>query len=210
MSQPRLVFQRTRFSTSGSGDIDFQDTIGETVNLTSQRTRLKPLVLVRLGFELGVSTTRCKRVHFSRKPSSLAPHIKFYSLRQLTASDINFAVVRPLVFKYAKLDNLAIVYVCFVVRSRFLSEATNNLAYSGVNLSRANLCEIMAMKLLNHFASSPLTLISTLTASWSPLAGASPEVINEVKSIIGGGGQGLYDPQCALEVCSALSLRGHG
>lgn len=80
------------------------------------------------------------------------------SWEQLTASDINFAIVRPLVFKYARLDNMSAVYACFVVRSHFLSEAEQGLAYSGVMLSRASLCEILAIKLLGTFASSRIRL----------------------------------------------------
>ena len=119
-------------------------------------------------------------------------------ISQLTASDINFAIVRPLVFKYARLENLAVVYACFVVRSHFLSEAEDNLAYSGVLLSRASLCEILAMKLLGTFASSPLRVATVLTASWNPLAGAPDEIVNDVKNMVGD--DGMYDPQCALEV----------
>ncbi|KAH9944849.1 hypothetical protein B0H21DRAFT_441053 [Amylocystis lapponica] len=124
---------------------------------------------------------------------------------QLTASDINFAIVRPLVFKYAKLDNMAIVYACFVVRSHFLSEAEDNLAYSGVMLSRASLCEILAMKLLGTFSSNQLRLVSAVTASWSPLAGAPSEIIDEVKEIVGD--DDLYDPQCALEMAIATESK---
>ena len=142
-------------------------------------------------------------MHHSLTPGTTRiNHGLFSSFRQLTASDINFAIVRPLVFKYAKLDNLSVVYACFVVRSHFLSEAANNLAYSGVNLSRANLCEIMAIKLLNNFAANRLALVCALTASWSPLAGAPPQVVNEVQDIVGD--DGVHDPQCALEVRTSI------
>ncbi|KAM5537199.1 hypothetical protein V8D89_009132 [Ganoderma adspersum] len=124
---------------------------------------------------------------------------------QLTASDINFAIVRPLVFKYSKLDNMAVVYACFVVRSHFLSEAEDNLAFSGVLLSRAALCEILAMKLLGTFASSPLRVATVLTASWNPLAGATEGIIEEVKSMVGM--DGSYDPQCALEMAIATESK---
>ncbi|KAI0368811.1 hypothetical protein BV20DRAFT_968928 [Pilatotrama ljubarskyi] len=124
---------------------------------------------------------------------------------QLTASDINFAIVRPLVFKYARLENLAVVYACFVVRSHFLSEAEENLAYSGVLLSRASLCEILAMKLLGTFASSQLRVATVLTASWNPLAGAPEEIVNDVKNMVGD--DGMYDPQCALEMAIATESK---
>ncbi|KAI0671407.1 hypothetical protein C8Q78DRAFT_1028773 [Trametes maxima] len=124
---------------------------------------------------------------------------------QLTASDINFAIVRPLVFKYARLENLAVVYACFVVRSHFLSEAEDNLAYSGVLLSRASLCEILAMKLLGTFASSQLRVATVLTASWNPLAGAPQEIVDDVKGMVGD--DGMYDPQCALEMAIATESK---
>ena len=93
---------------------------------------------------------------------------------------------------------MAVVYACFVVRSHFLSEAEDNLAFSGVLLSRAALCEILAMKLLGTFASNPLRVATVLTASWNPLAGAPEHVIQDVRNMVGE--DGSYDPQCALEV----------
>ncbi|KAI6024899.1 hypothetical protein BKA83DRAFT_4253865 [Pisolithus microcarpus] len=88
---------------------------------------------------------------------------------QLTASDINFAVVRPLVLKYARLRNMAVVYACMVVRSYFLTQAVSDLAHSSVSYSHATLCEIMALKLLSHFATSK----------------APMDVVQEVKQAIG-------------------------
>ncbi|CAL1716889.1 unnamed protein product [Somion occarium] len=128
------------------------------------------------------------------------------SWEQLTASDINFAIVRPLVFKYAKLDNMAVIYACFVVRSYFVQETEENLAYSGVMLSRAHLCELMAMKLLGHFSSNQMRLIATLTASWSPLAGAPPEIIAEVRELVSNE-ESLSEPQCALEMAIATESK---
>ena len=106
--------------------------------------------------------------------------------RQLTASDINFAIVRPLVFKYAKLANLATTYACLVVRSHFITLADSDLAHANVMASRAMLCEILAMKLVRHFASDQLILAAVLTTSWSPIAGAPLEVIADVRSALGG------------------------
>ncbi|PSS03512.1 hypothetical protein PHLCEN_2v3980 [Hermanssonia centrifuga] len=125
---------------------------------------------------------------------------------QLTAADVNFAIVRPLVLKYAGLGNMAVVYACFVVRSHFISEAEENLAYSGVLLSRAALCEILAMKLLGSFASTQIQLAAVLTASWNPLSGASVEVVNEVREAVGGD-ENADDPQCALEMAIATEAK---
>lgn len=54
------------------------------------------------------------------------------------------------------------------------------------------------MKLLGTFASSQLQVATVLTASWNPLAGAPAEIVSDVKNMIGD--DGMYDPQCALEV----------
>lgn len=129
--------------------------------------------------------------------------------RQLTASDINFSIVRPLVFKYARLKNMAVVYACLVVRSYFLAEAESDLAFVNVMNSRATLCEIMAMKLLSRFASNYFQLVAVLTTSWNPLAGATRETIHEIKQTLGGREDDdvINDPQSALEVSKLLSYR---
>lgn len=119
---------------------------------------------------------------------------------QLTASDINFAVIRPLVLKYARLKNPATVYACLVVRSHFLSLAGEDMAYTGLMLSRADMCEILAMKLLNRFSSSKVQLTSVLMTGWDPLAGASEDVFEDIKMSLGGDANEMNNPQCALEV----------
>ncbi|KAF9644898.1 hypothetical protein BDM02DRAFT_3157054 [Thelephora ganbajun] len=129
------------------------------------------------------------------------------SWEQLTASDINFAVIRPLVFKYARLKNLATVYACLVVRSHFLSLAGEDMAYTGVMLARADMCEILAMKLLSRFSSSKLQLASVLMTSWDPLTGAPENVFEEVKMLLGGGDDEMNDPQCALEMAIATRAK---
>ena len=124
---------------------------------------------------------------------------------QLTAADINFSIVRPIVNKYARLKNMAVVYACLVVRSYFLSESDSNLAFAGVMLSRASLCEIMAYKLLGHFATNYIQLVAVLTTSWSPLAGATREIVVEVEQNLGA--HDVQSSQSALEVRSFSLFR---
>ncbi|KAI6099821.1 hypothetical protein F5141DRAFT_1219143 [Pisolithus sp. B1] len=81
---------------------------------------------------------------------------------QLTASDINFAG-----------------------STAASTEAASDLAHSSVLYSRATLCEIMALKLLSHFAASKVQLVAVLTTPWDPLAGAPMDVVQEVKQAIG-------------------------
>ncbi|KAL1668321.1 hypothetical protein GGF50DRAFT_96767 [Schizophyllum commune] len=124
----------------------------------------------------------------------------------LTASDVNFTIVRPIVLKYARLKNLAVVYACLVVRSYFLGESEVNLAYAGVMTSRAMLCEILAMKLQSHFASNHIELVAVLTTTWSPLAGASNAVIDQVRDAYGGE-DGDAPEKSALEMAIATEAK---
>ncbi|KAF7312239.1 hypothetical protein MIND_00236900 [Mycena indigotica] len=125
---------------------------------------------------------------------------------QLTAADVNFAIVRPLVLKYARLKNMASVYACLVNRAYFLGESENNLAYAGVMLSRATFCEILAMKLMGHFASNRLSLAAVLTTAWSPLSGASAQVVEEVKQVLGSKAN-VNDGQSALEMAISTDAK---
>lgn len=102
--------------------------------------------------------------------------------------------------------NPAIVYVCLVVREHFITVAEEDLAFSGVSFSRAILCEILATKLVHHFASNQIELVSVLTASWSPLAGAADDVIEDVKSILRRkDNRSVDDLQSALEVSHRIT-----
>lgn len=114
---------------------------------------------------------------------------------------MNFAIVRPLVFKYAKLDNLAVVYACLVVRSHFINLVDDNLADANIMASRAMMCELLAIKLVRHFANDKIQLASVLTTSWSPVAGAPPGIVNEVRRSLGGDEREMDDPANSLEVC---------
>ncbi|GLB40556.1 putative receptor-activated Ca2 -permeable cation channel [Lyophyllum shimeji] len=127
------------------------------------------------------------------------------SWEQLTASDVNFTIVRPIVHKYARLKNMAVVYACLVVRSYFLSESERDLANAGVVRSRATLCEILAMKLLTRFASNNIQLVAVLTTRWNPLAGATSEIVDQVSQAVGGTDAEMDSAQSALEM--AISTR---
>lgn len=107
--------------------------------------------------------------------------------------------------KYARLKNMAVVYACLVVRSYFLSESDSNLAFAGVMLSRANLCEILAYKLLGPFATNYFQLVAVLTTSWSPLAGATREVVVEVEQNLGA--RDVESSQSALEMAISTDAK---
>ncbi|RSH93378.1 hypothetical protein EHS25_007734 [Saitozyma podzolica] len=65
--------------------------------------------------------------------------------------EINYGIVRPLTDKYVALDNLAIVYCLLANRLQFIDDS-NQLPQARLNLARAHLCELLAIRVLNHYA----------------------------------------------------------
>ncbi|KAF8518239.1 hypothetical protein JB92DRAFT_2903943 [Gautieria morchelliformis] len=131
--------------------------------------------------------------------------IDFY--RQLTASDINFTIIRPLVLKYSSLNNLATVYACLVVRSNFLHLSDESLAHANLNTSRAMMCELLATKIMRHF-SSYIELVAILTHSWSPLAGAPHQVVSDIQNGLSmDHGCVLDEPTSALEMAISTNSK---
>jgi len=64
------------------------------------------------------------------------------------------------------------------------------------------------MKLVHFFASNQIELVSVLTTSWSPLAGAADDVIEDVKSSLGRKyDTGVDDLQSALEMAISSSAK---
>ncbi|KAF8313679.1 hypothetical protein DL93DRAFT_2113916 [Clavulina sp. PMI_390] len=119
---------------------------------------------------------------------------------QLSSPEVNFTVIRPLLFKYAALQNPAIIYVLLIVRSHFQSLADDDLAYAPIIATRADACELIAIKLLREFTNSQLELAAVLTTAWNPLQGAPADVVEIVKVDLGREQDDLDDPMNALEV----------
>ncbi|KAG5646123.1 hypothetical protein DXG03_004362 [Asterophora parasitica] len=140
----------------------------------------------------------------SVKVFPLIPSLKKDAI--LTASDINFTIVRPIVQKYARLKNMAVVYSCLVVRHYFLSESEGDLANAGVMQSRATLCEILAMKLLSRFASNHIQLVAVLTTRWNPLAGATSDIVEQVSQSVGGD-EDIDSAQSAIEMAISTKAK---
>jgi hypothetical protein len=85
---------------------------------------------------------------------------------------------RPLTEKYIHLENLSIVYCLLSNRLQFLSDA-GSLPHSRLNTSRAALCELLAIRLLNHYAQFIL----------EPIASRVNEVRKDDVSIVEGARQ---------------------
>ncbi|KAG8702895.1 hypothetical protein FRC08_003186, partial [Ceratobasidium sp. 394] len=119
---------------------------------------------------------------------------------QLNALDVNYSVFRPLLFKYAKLRNYSII----------LSAASSDLAFAPLKRSRADACEILAMKLLRRFTAvsdNPIDLFSVLTVGWDPLQGCPESCLADIKDVVG---EDLSDREriSALELAIRLGQSG--
>ncbi|MCO5598634.1 hypothetical protein L7F22_052731 [Adiantum nelumboides] len=135
---------------------------------------------------------------------------------ELTAIDVNYAVVRPLALKYSEINNdklsgqdetgnvnLSILFVFLVNRVQFQRDAERDLALQNVNNTRANLCELLAMKLLRTFARDGLQLITALTFPFSTFQGAEEEILSSEGLLNKDTGEPLFGP---AQSSSALEL----
>ena len=99
------------------------------------------------------------------------------------------------------------VFACFVVRAHFLNASEDNLAYASLKLSQASMCELLAIKLLRHFSTSPIQLVAALTLNWNPVAGATPEAIRAIKYEMNAEDDDLVEPASAIELAIATSSK---
>ncbi|KAL0575972.1 hypothetical protein V5O48_006006 [Marasmius crinis-equi] len=95
------------------------------------------------------------------------------SYEALTAPDLTYTLIRPLVEKYGALQqdgNRAVVF-CFLINRVHFSR-DKNLTTASVSRSRAELCEILAARVLREYGNSMMDLALALTTSWSVYNGA--------------------------------------
>ncbi|KAF8634558.1 hypothetical protein AX17_004148 [Amanita inopinata Kibby_2008] len=97
---------------------------------------------------------------------------------QLTAPDLTYTLIRPLVDKYAALQhngNMSIVFCCLLNRVHFLRD--DNLTTASLSRTRALLCEILAIQLFKAYGNDLLTLARVLTTTWPVYNGADPGLL---------------------------------
>lgn len=114
--------------------------------------------------------------------SSWYPTPVSHKVYQLSAPDLTYTLIRPLEEKYfaqQRSGNLAVVFCFLLNRAYFLRD--RNITTSALSRSRAELCEIMATRLLKHHAHSMLDLALALTTSWPVYAGADPALIERLR-----------------------------
>ncbi|KAJ7281492.1 receptor-activated Ca2+-permeable cation channel [Mycena rebaudengoi] len=102
------------------------------------------------------------------------------SYEALSAPDLTYSLVRPLLEKYCHLQsgshsNLSIVFCLLLNRVHFKRD--DNIATAAVSHSRASLCEILAIRTLRDYGNSVIDLTVILTTSWPVYSGAGKDVI---------------------------------
>ena len=86
---------------------------------------------------------------------------------------------RPLTQKYHRLQNMAVPFCLLLNRAYFLRD--RNIATRSLSQSRAELCEIIAIRILRYWADQTLDLAVVMTTSWLVFAGADSRVLAKVE-----------------------------
>ncbi|KAF2233741.1 receptor-activated Ca2+-permeable cation channel [Viridothelium virens] len=121
-----------------------------------------------------------------------------YSPEQLRSPRMVGAVVRPLVDHLYDPDDVSVVYCLLVNRVQFLREQNYQAHHQTVNLTRAQLCEIVASRVLRRFDDENegrqglLLLANILVAGFEPFQKAPPEVLREIKRVLPWGVKGHF------------------
>ncbi|KAL5405421.1 hypothetical protein PMIN06_007404 [Paraphaeosphaeria minitans] len=129
-----------------------------------------------------------------------------YSMDQLKEPRMNVLIVKPLVDRLFDADDISIVYCLFVNRMQFLREQQFQHHHQTVNLTRANLCELVAMKVLRRhdeeFAGKQglLQLARILVSPFTPFQNAPSEICPENRKWQYQGQGGYEGKLTALEV----------
>lgn len=96
---------------------------------------------------------------------------------------MNVAVVRPLVDHLYDPDDVSVVYCLLVNRLQFFREQSYQAHHQTVNITRANLCELIAGRVLRRYdedhegRAGLLKLANVLVAGFEPFQGAPTEII---------------------------------
>ncbi|KAG6334595.1 hypothetical protein ID866_4489 [Astraeus odoratus] len=122
-------------------------------------------------------------IHMIREASSTCTDVMHYidtplTFEALTAPDLTYTLVRPLEEKYNAMQragNKSVVF-CFLLNRVYFTR-DQSLTTGPLSCTRADLCELLAIRLLRDNGNSMLDLVITLTTSWTVWSGADPHVI---------------------------------
>ncbi|KAL1747848.1 hypothetical protein HDZ31DRAFT_30933 [Schizophyllum fasciatum] len=100
----------------------------------------------------------------------------------LTAPDLTYTLIRPLHEKYGSLQragNMSIVFCLLLNRAHF--RADENMSTAPVSRTRAELCELLAVRTLRDYGDDTLTLAHVVTTAWPVFNGADEEVLRQAQ-----------------------------
>lgn len=108
-----------------------------------------------------------------------------YSLDQLKSPRMNVALLRPLVDHLYDPDDVSVIYCLLVNRVQFLREQSYQAHHQTVNITRANLCELIAGRVLRRYDEDHegrqglLMVANVLVAGFEPFQNAPANIIHE-------------------------------
>ncbi|KAI6801236.1 receptor-activated Ca2+-permeable cation channel [Hortaea werneckii] len=111
-----------------------------------------------------------------------------YSNEQLRSPRMNAAVIRPLVDHIYDPDDVSIIYCLLVNRIQFLREQSYQAHHQTVNITRANVCELIASRVLRRFDEDHegreglLKVANVLVAGFEPFQGAPRQVLQDTRN----------------------------
>lgn len=100
----------------------------------------------------------------------------------LTAPDLTYTLIRPLHEKYGSLQragNMSVVFCLLLNRAHFRSD--ENMSTSPVSRTRAELCELLAIRCLRDYGDNTLRLAHVVTTTWPVFNGADEEVLRQAQ-----------------------------
>lgn len=108
-----------------------------------------------------------------------------YDQAMLQSPRVNAAIVRPLVDHLYDPDDASVVYCLLINRAQFLREQAYQAHHQTVNITRANLCELVASRVLRRYDEDHtgrpglLLLANVLVAGFEPFQNAPSSVVLE-------------------------------
>ncbi|OCL14854.1 hypothetical protein AOQ84DRAFT_330351 [Glonium stellatum] len=108
-----------------------------------------------------------------------------YTTDQLKEPRMNILIVKPIVDRLYDPDDVSIIYCLLVNRVQFLREQSFQAHHQTVNITRANLCELVASKMLRRYdeehSGRPglLLLANILVGGFEPFQNCPSEVARE-------------------------------
>ncbi|WVF65343.1 hypothetical protein IAT40_000069 [Kwoniella sp. CBS 6097] len=123
---------------------------------------------------------------------------------QLLSPESTYTIVRPLTEKYLELQNQATVFCLLLNKVQFTRDSAQ-LSISTLSVSRATLCEILAIRVLRGWSERSLHLATVLLTPWALFQGASEAVIERAKEE--GDDDILTDGGTALEMAIISSSK---